>query len=108
MAKSPPKARRTSAPQPARKQWQTPSKGKRLTGPANQKARRALLRREPLCRECLKTGRVTAAVIRDHITPIAFGGAERPDNEQPLCKPCHDAKSRSEQIEGKRRMPGGG
>jgi 5-methylcytosine-specific restriction protein A len=108
MAKSPPKARRTSAPQPARKQWQTPSKGKRLTGSANQKARRALFRREPLCRECLKTGRVTAAAIRDHITPIAFGGAEHPDNEQPLCKPCHDAKSRAEQIEGKRRMPGGG
>jgi 5-methylcytosine-specific restriction protein A len=106
MPKAPPKAKRRRAPQPQRPAWDTPSKTKRLRGRANQKAREDLFRREPLCRECLKRGRATEPTIRDHTIPLAFGGEERPDNEQPLCKACHDEKTRLESIEGKRRARG--
>lgn len=102
MAKAPPALKRTRAPQPKRQDWGT-TKGKRLTGRHNQKARKALFDQEPLCRECQKQGIVRIATIRDHVVPLAFGGAEHPDNEQPMCGPCHDAKSKAEAAEGMRR-----
>jgi 5-methylcytosine-specific restriction protein A len=107
MPKAPPKAiRHTQAPQPQRQSWAT-SKGKRLTGYTNQKARWALFKKEPLCRSCSAAGRVSVASIRDHVVPLAFGGLEHPSNEQPLCKECHDIKSKAEAIEGARRGRGG-
>ena len=49
--------------------------------------------RHPLCAECLKKGFVTAAVIVDHIVPIADGGAEMDEkNLQSLCTACHNRK----------------
>jgi len=103
MSKRPPTLKRSTVLMPKRKAWDTPSQDKRLTGRANQKARRALFQREPLCRECAKHGRVTVATIRDHVTALALGGREHPDNEQPLCGPCHDAKTKAEAAEGARR-----
>ncbi len=50
-----------------------------------------ILRRQPLCQICLKTGLYTQAQEVHHIKPIR----ERPDlrldaaNLQALCKPCH-------------------
>ena len=62
------------------------------------KARYAFLSEHPLCRECERTGRLSAAQVVDHITPHK-GDRERfwnRDNWQPLCKPCHDAKTARE------------
>jgi 5-methylcytosine-specific restriction protein A len=89
-----------------RKSWQRSPYAQgveRLRGPANQKRRKALFMREPLCRECAKAGRVTLATIRDHIVPLSEGGTETIDNEQPLCKPCSDAKTAKESARGVRR-----
>ena len=63
-----------------------------------QQAREGFLRHNPLCAECQRHGRVTAALIVDHIK------AHKGDmtlfwdrmNWQPLCKPCHDAKTARE------------
>lgn len=49
---------------------------------------------EPLCRLCAARGRVTPAVLVDHIVPIRDGGAVLDDrNLQSLCRRCHDAKT---------------
>lgn len=106
MPKGPPKAKRVTAPS-VKRDWAS-SKGKRLTGWANTKARRELFHSEPLCRECFKNGRMVIATIRDHIVALAFGGKEEPSNVQPLCAECHDAKSKREAAEGARRHRGGG
>ncbi len=76
----------------------------RLRGTANQARRRRLFQREPLCRECAKEGRTTFAVIRDHVIPLADGGAEGTDeNEQPLCADCSAKKTAAEAQRGIKR-----
>jgi len=63
-----------------------------------QKARETFLKRDPLCAECRRNGRVTLARIVDHVIP------HRNDQElfwdtsnwQPLCKRCHDVKTAGE------------
>ena len=56
---------------------------------------RLQLQREPLCAECLKTGRVQPAKIADHIVPIKDGGARLdPAGLQSLCIACHNRKHR--------------
>ena len=74
----------------------------------NRKAWRTLrshvLQSEPLCRECNKQGRVTAATMVDHIQPVTAGGPFYDwDNLQPLCDSCHARKSAREGNE-KRKM----
>lgn len=59
------------------------------------RARKAFLQAHPLCAECRKEGRYTAASVVDHIIPHR-GDAnlfwdER--NWQSLCKDCHDRKT---------------
>ena len=64
-------------------------------GYAWQKARIGYLQHNPLCAECSKKGRVTAATVVDHITPHKGDQQlfwER-SNWQPLCKPCHSRKT---------------
>ena len=56
--------------------------------------RSLLLARQPLCVSCLGVGRVTAAQEVDHIVPLSQGGTDAPENLQPLCKPCHEEKTR--------------
>ena len=73
---------------------------KRIRGRALQKLRADLFRRNPLCAECEKAGRITLATIRDHITPLAEQGADDRSNEQGLCEACHDIKSREEDKRG--------
>lgn len=59
--------------------------------------RQRLLEREPLCRECHKEGRVKAARVADHITPVRQGGQFWDEsNLQPLCDSCHNSKSGKE------------
>lgn len=68
----------------------------RRTGQWLQAQRQSLFRSEPWCRSCKASGALTIATIRDHIQPLFEGGADEPANIQPLCKDCHDRKSRSE------------
>lgn len=65
----------------------------RLRGRAGVKDRESVLRDEPLCRTCRAAGRVTMAIVVDHIVPLAHGGTNARSNKQPLCQPCHDAKT---------------
>src|SRR5712692_5861146 len=64
------------------------------------------LREEPLCRECLKAGRTTAANEVDHIIPRARGGTDADDNLQSLCKPCHSTKTIRENLNARARVRG--
>mgnify|MGYP005822194243 CR=1 len=63
-----------------------------------QKVRREVLRRDPLCVVCLKTGRIVYSEIADHVIPHKGrdGLFWAMLNIQGLCKPCHDAKTRDE------------
>lgn len=63
-----------------------------------EKARAGFLALHPLCAECQRNNRLTAAKIVDHIVPhkgdkVAFW---QRSNWQPLCKPCHDRKTATE------------
>jgi len=72
-----------------------------------QKARVAYLAQHPLCVFCERDGRVTAAVVVDHVE-AHHGDHEmfwEPDNWQPLCKWHHDS---TKQREEKSRPMGGG
>ncbi|WP_338042346.1 HNH endonuclease [Paenibacillus alba] len=56
------------------------------------------LSKHPLCLDCLKKNRVTAATVIDHIIPhkgnrILFWDQE---NWQPMCGSCHGIKTASE------------
>jgi 5-methylcytosine-specific restriction protein A len=54
----------------------------------------------PLCCECEKEGRVTAADVVDHDTPLWKGGADDYEtNGRSLCNPHHDAKTAKEAAE---------
>ncbi|MCL6690592.1 HNH endonuclease [Pseudomonas sp. R3.Fl] len=63
-----------------------------------QKARAAFLARNPLCAECERHGKIKLATEVDHIKPhkgdqLLFWSES---NWQGLCKPCHSAKTASE------------
>jgi 5-methylcytosine-specific restriction protein A len=58
--------------------------------------REAQLCREPLCRECTKAGRVTAATVCDHVDGNANNNPADGSNYQSLCKTCHSAKTARE------------
>jgi 5-methylcytosine-specific restriction protein A len=62
------------------------------------KARDAFLRAHPLCAECERRGRVTAANEVDHIRPHKGDQAMFWDssNWQSLCKTCHSTKTAAE------------
>ncbi|MCR5874378.1 hypothetical protein LRS10_09505 [Phenylobacterium sp. J426] len=63
--------------------------------------RAAQLTNEPLCRMCLKAGRVTAATVADHVIP--HKGDERlfwTGELQSLCKPHHDGAKQAEERRG--------
>lgn len=64
----------------------------------------------PLCAECQKHGCLAAATVVDHIVPHRGDPAlfYNQDNWQTLCKPCHDAKTATEDGGfGNRRRTGG-
>lgn len=51
--------------------------------------RAEVLKQDPYCRMC---GQVATDV--DHIIPIRRGGTHHPLNLQPLCRSCHNRKTR--------------
>ena len=63
-----------------------------------QKLRASYLASHPMCAECRRRGRLTIAVIVDHITPHKGDMTLFWDsgNWQPLCKACHDRKTATE------------
>lgn len=62
------------------------------------KARLTYLGSNPLCAHCEAQGRIVPATEVDHITPHRGDQALfwDTDNWQPLCKPCHSAKTARE------------
>ncbi len=62
------------------------------------KARAAYLARHPLCAQCARKGRIAGASVVDHVIAHKGDRALFWDiaNWQPLCKPCHDAKTARE------------
>lgn len=87
-----------------RKAWAGPkpqTTTERGYGWDHQKARRDLMKAEPLCRACRAEGRVTVATIADHIVNLASGGSRSASNLQPLCDEHHRAKTLHEAAAGK-------
>lgn len=69
----------------------------RMRGRAGVERRRRFLDQHPICCECQKVGRVSAAVIADHKLPLWAGGADDLDkNGNPLCRAHSDAKTACE------------
>ena len=70
--------------------------------PVWKKVRKLQLNKFPLCALCLKIGRETPATVVDHIEPFKddwdlFISA---DNLQSVCKSCHDAQKRMQELHG--------
>jgi 5-methylcytosine-specific restriction protein A len=63
-----------------------------------QRARAGYLRNHPLCVRCEERGDTVAASVVDHKIPHRGDKALFWDhaNWQPLCKPCHDTKTATE------------
>lgn len=63
-----------------------------------QRKRQRFLEAHQFCRECRDAGRIERATVVDHIVPhrgnLRLFWDEA--NWQPLCVPCHNAKSRRE------------
>lgn len=68
----------------------------RITGSKLQIIRERWFRVHPLCAECDRHGRVTAAQELDHIVPLHLGGQDSDSNRQGLCVECHKDKTRRE------------
>lgn len=98
MPSAPPKHRPAGWKPPVPWASTTTSSTARGYGARWQKLRAKVLREEPLCRACKP--RVTAAVHVDHIVPKAKGGTDERSNLQPLCEPCHKAKTARDRATG--------
>lgn len=84
-----------------------PTASERGYGSRWQKARATFLQRHPLCAECERVGRVTAASVVDHVVP--HKGDQRlfwdTSNWQPLCTTCHGRKTATQDSGFARRRP---
>jgi len=97
MAKRPPNFQ--SRAKPKRRNWSATTRGTRTQrgyGWAWEQLRARILKAEPLCRACRAEGRSVVATTVDHIKPKHKGGTDDEGNLQPLCEPCHKAKTARE------------
>jgi len=85
-----------SRPSGSRAPDRRPGSTARGYGTAWQRLRLWVLKREPLCRECRKAGKLTPATDVDHITSRAKGGTDDPENLRSLCESCHSVKTARE------------
>ncbi len=74
----------------------------RLPGRTAQDRNRRFLHHNPLCAECLRHGRFSAAQEVDHIIPLWKGGTEDESNLQGLDRACHKLKTLRELAERNR------
>ena len=84
---------------PVRRTLPTPTMTRpttRTTGRRWMRIRERQLRHFPLCAECRRLGRVTAATEVDHIVRLQDGGTDHPSNLQSLCHDCHALKTANE------------
>lgn len=90
---------------PKAKPWATTRKSRQARGYGrdHEIMRDIILREEPLCRPCHKRGRITPAIIAEHIVPLAEGGTNARENYQGICKPCHDEKTAAESLRARAR-----
>lgn len=98
MARRPPNLKTRIMPS-KRKGWADTQRGTRTQrgyGWAWEQLRARILQREPLCRACRADERAVLATTVDHIKPKHQGGTDDEGNLQPLCKPCHKAKTAKE------------
>lgn len=65
-----------------------PSTNKRY-GRAWKRIRDRYIKSHPLCEECKKQGKVTAAQEVHHILPLSRGGTNDIENLMSLCTSCH-------------------
>ena len=74
------------------------SAAERGYGSAWQKARKRFLQMHPLCVRCMEEGKYVKATVVDHVKPHRGDPMLFWDegNWQPLCKPCHDRKTMTE------------
>jgi 5-methylcytosine-specific restriction endonuclease McrA len=103
------KPRITVAASPKRLSVAT-TKSRRTTGRALQAERRALwLERGQCCAACGRFVEFPGGFELDHITPLALGGSDAPENKQLLCawidhegtkQGCHVDKTRSDGSHG--------
>lgn len=71
-------------------------------GSAWRKLRPVVMARDcGLCQVCRLAGRLTVAVMVDHIKPKAEGGTDDLDNLRAICKACHDVKTQAEAARGR-------
>ncbi len=78
----------------------------RLRGRAAVEQRARRLANEPLCRDCIEKGIVTAATVPDHIVPLSKGGSDDDANIRCLCTECH-LKRTAEQFGHRYKQPTG-
>lgn len=76
---------------PARTFQHTKKTAERGYGGAHQRWRKAVLRRDPICVDCLAAGRATPATDADHIDGNPFNRAL--DNGRGLCRTCHNRRT---------------
>lgn len=62
---------------------------KKRYGRAWKRIRDRYIAQHPLCEQCLKQNKVTAAEEVHHILPLSRGGTHCEDNLMSLCTPCH-------------------
>lgn len=73
-----------------------------------QKARAAFLAQHPLCAQCAKENRVTAATVVDHVIPHKGDEAlfwDQEGNWAALCAKCHNVKTSREGAFGRPVLP---
>lgn len=103
MAKRPPSF--NARPGKPKRGWSVTTRGTRKQrgyGWAWEKLRASILMAEPLCRACRQDKRSTVATTVDHIVPKHKGGTDADSNLQPLCDPCHKAKTALEGHKARR------
>lgn len=81
-----------------RQQDDRPNAARRGYGARWRRVRAMFLAAHPICCDPfgLHSERVVAALDVDHVVPLRRGGSNANDNLQPLCRMCHNHKTRLE------------